>query len=274
VPLGESEILGLEASGEVVALGEAVQDVQVGDEVCVLLPGGGYAEFARASAALLIPVPKPLNLEQAAGVPEVFMTAFSALFFEGQLERGETVLVHAGASGVGTAAIQLAKRAGCRVIATAGSAVKLAVCRDLGADVIVNYHKEHFPDIVEQDTEGRGVDVIIDFIGKNYFSGNVEALARLGRLVHVATLSGSDVELNIRTLMAKRLTLKGVTLRNRPLEEKIVLRNELVARFAKDFETRAIRPVIDRVFPIQEAEAAHRYMAANRNVGKVLLSIG
>lgn len=273
VPHGESEILGLEASGVVVDLDRAVEGVRVGDQVCVLLPGGGYAELARAPASLLTPVPAALSLEEAAGVPEVFMTAYSALFLEGHLTEGETVLVHAGASGVGTAAIQLAKRAGCQVIATAGSAPKLEMCRRLGADLTVNYREEPFPDHVIEFTEGRGVDVIVDFVGKDYFAGNIEALASRGRLVHVATLSGADVALNIKALMSKRLTLRGVTLRGRSIEEKAQLRRGLLTRFGADLDRGVVRPVIDRVFPVQEAEEAHRYMAANRNIGKILLSV-
>lgn len=273
VPPGVSEVLGLEVSGVVVELSRDVEGVRVGDQICVLLPGGGYAELARAPASLLMPVPAALSLEEAAGVPEVFMTAYSALFLEGALEEGETVLVHAGASGVGTATIQLAKRAGCRVIATAGSAHKLEMCRRLGADLAVNYREEHFPDRITEFTDGRGVDVIIDFVGKDYFAGNLEALASRGRLVHVATLSGTDVALNIKALMSKRLTLRGVTLRSRPVEEKAQLRRDLLTRFGADLDAGRVRPVIDRVFRIQEAEEAHRYMAANRNIGKILLSV-
>src|SRR5690606_3370034 len=199
VPPGESDVLGLEVSGEVVELGPGVEGAGIGDKVCVLLGGGGYAELARAPASLLIPVPAAVSLEEAAGIPEVFMTAYSALFLEGELREGETVLVHAGASGVGTAAIQLAKRAGCCVIATAGSAPKLDVCRRLGADLAVNYREQHFPALVKDFTAGRGVDLIIDFVGKDHFDGNLESLALRGRLVHVATLSGTDVALNIRT---------------------------------------------------------------------------
>lgn len=272
-PPGESEVLGLEASGVVTEMSRDAEGVRVGDEVCVLLPGGGYAEFARAPASLLMPIPAALSLQEAAGVPEVFMTAYSALFLEGESKEGETVLVHAGASGVGTATIQLAKHAGCRVIATAGSEKKLEMCRRLGADLTVNYREERFPDRAKEFTRGRGVDVIIDFIGKDYFASNLEALASRGRLVHVATLSGADVALNIRALMTKRLTLRGVTLRSRPVEEKTQLRHDLLKRFGADLDAGRVRPVIDRVFPIQEAEEAHQYMAANLNTGKILLSV-
>lgn len=274
VPPGESEILGLEVSGEVVELGPGVTGVELGDRVCVLLGGGGYAELARAPASLLIPVPSTLGIEDAAGIPEVFMTAYSALFVEGELREGEVVLIHAGASGVGTAAIQLAKRAGCRVIATAGSEPKLETCRLLGADLAIDYRRQSFSVPVKEYTAGRGVDLIIDFVGKDYFDGNLESLAIRGRLVHVATLSGNEVTLNIRNLMSKRATLRGLTLRNRPLEEKVELLRGLLARFGEDFETGRLRPVMDRVFPIEEAQEAHRYMAANRNIGKILLSVG
>jgi tumor protein p53-inducible protein 3 len=273
-PPGTSEVLGLEMAGVVRELGAGVTGWSVGDRVCALLPGGGYAERVVAPAPMLMPVPGSLTLEQAAGLPEVFLTAHSALFREGRLAQGENVLVHAGASGVGTAAIQLAARSGCRVFATAGSSEKTAACESLGARLAVDYREEDFAERISAELSGGGVDVIVDFVGKAYFERNLRLLNTRGRLVYLATLSGSRVELDIRRLMSKRLELVGATLRGRPMEEKVELKDEFLARFGADLESGAVKPVIDRTFPIEQAEAAHEYMRENRNIGKIILTVG
>ncbi|HEX7003845.1 MAG TPA: NAD(P)H-quinone oxidoreductase [Trueperaceae bacterium] len=272
-PPGASEILGLECSGTVVRLGEGVSGWSIGDRVCALLPGGGYAEQVSVPARMLIPVPAAMSLVEAAALPEVFLTAFSALFGEGRLKDGETVLIHAGASGVGTAAIQLARRAGCRVFVTAGSAEKIAACESLGAELGVNYREEEFEERISDHLGGGGVDVVIDMVGKEYFEKNLRLMNTRGRLVFVSAQSGSRVELNIGRLMAKRLELVGATLRARPLEEKVELKDRFLERFCPDLETGRVKPVIDRIFPITEAEEAHRYMSENRNIGKIVLVV-
>jgi tumor protein p53-inducible protein 3 len=271
-PPGASEILGLEMAGVVAELGEGVSGWSMGDRVCALLPGGGYAEQVVVPAGMLIPVPRPLSLEEAAGLPEVFLTAYSALFWEGRLKEGESVLIHAGASGVGTAAIQMARQADCRVFATAGSREKTEACEALGAELAVNYREEEFEERIGAALSG-GVDVVIDMVGKAYFERNLRLLNRRGRLVFVAAQSGNRVELDILSLTRKRLELIGATLRSRAVEEKIALKDEFLARFGADLESGRVKPVIDRTFPIEQAEAAHEHMGANRNIGKIVLTV-
>ncbi|MEX2542069.1 MAG: NAD(P)H-quinone oxidoreductase [Trueperaceae bacterium] len=272
-PPGASEIMGLEMAGLVRELGAEVGGWSVGDRVCALLPGGGYAEEAVVPAAMLIPVPASLTLTEAAAVPEVFLTAFSALFWEGRLKPGETVLIHAGASGVGTAAIQMAHRAGCRVFATAGSRAKTEACEALGAEIAVNYREEDFEERLGALLSGGGVDVVVDMVGREYFDRNLRLMNVRGRLVFVAALSGSKLELDIYSLTRKRLELVGATLRSRPVAEKISLKDEFLARFGADLQSGVLRPVIDRTFPIDQAEEAHAYMEANRNIGKIVLTV-
>ncbi|MEX2534484.1 MAG: NAD(P)H-quinone oxidoreductase [Trueperaceae bacterium] len=272
-PEGASEILGLEMAGVVKELGAGVEGLRPGDRVCALLPGGGYAEEAVVPAGMLIPVPDSLSMEEAAGLPEVFLTAYSALFWEGRLRDGEVVLIHAGASGVGTAAIQLARRAGCRVFATAGSRRKIDACESLGAELAVNYREEDFEPRIRNTLEGGGVDVIIDMVGKDYFDRNLRLMNVRGRLVFVSSQSGKDLELDIRRLMVKRLELIGATLRTRPVAEKIALKDALLERFGDDFASGAIKPVIGRSFPIEQAEQAHEYMGEKKNIGKIILTV-
>jgi putative PIG3 family NAD(P)H quinone oxidoreductase len=272
-PPGASEILGLEMAGVVSRLGAEVTDWQVGDKVCALLAGGGYAEQVAAPAEMLMSVPKGWGFSEAAAMPEVFLTAFLNLFMEAGLQAGETALIHGGASGVGTAAIQLAKTAGCRVVITAGSAEKVAFCRELDADLAVNYHAEDFAEAVRNFTEGKGVDVILDMVGADYLARNVAVAALEGRIVFIATLSGSKAELDIRQLMGKRLSLKGSTLRSRPLEEKIAIKEAFMKRFGDGLEQNRLKPVIDSVYDIREAAEAHVRMRRNENIGKLALRV-
>lgn len=273
-PPGASEILGLEVAGEVAELGpEADPDVggfSVGDRVCTLLSGGGYAEIVVAPAAMLMPVPPGWSVEEAAGLPEVFLTAHLNLFLVAQLQAGETVLVHGGASGVGTAAIQLAREAGCRVFATAGTDEKVSACRALGATAF-NYREEDFLEAVRE--QAGGVDVVLDMVGQGYLAQNLELLNTGGRLVVIATLSGSRAELELRLLMNKRLSLYGSTLRSRPLAEKVQLKNSFQARFWGALEAGRIKPVMDGVFDIRDADAAHERMKQNLNIGKLVLRL-
>lgn len=272
-PPGASEILGLEMAGVVARLGAEVTGWQVGDAACALLSGGGYAEQVAVPAAMLMPVPKGWSFAEAAAMPEVFFTAFLNLFTEAGLREGETALIHGGASGVGTAAIQLAKAAGCRVIITAGSEAKVAACRKLGADLAVNYRSEDFAEAIQNFTEGKGVNVILDMVGADYLSRNLAASALEGRVVFIATLSGHKAELDIRQLMGKRLMLKGSTLRARPLEAKVAIKEAFMKRFWEGLEQNRIKPVIDSVYDIREAEEAHARMRRNENIGKLVLRV-
>lgn len=268
-PPGASEIMGLELAGVISQLTPGVTGWQIGDRVCALLSGGGYAEQAAVPQGLLMPIPQGWSLAQAAAMPEVFFTAFLNLFIEARLEPGETVLIHGGASGVGTAAIQLARQTGCRVLATAGSAAKVAACYELGAELAVNYREADFGEVIAEQVGG--VDVILDMVGADYLERNLRLLNTGGRLVFIATLGGSKAEIDIRELMRKRLLLKGSTLRARPLAEKIALKEAFMARCWSALESGEVAPVIDRLLPITEAEAAHALLRRNETIGKVVL---
>lgn len=272
-PPGASEIIGLEMAGVVREVGSDVTDWRPGDRVCALLPGGGYAEQAAAPAAMLLRLPDRWSFAEGAAVPEVWLTAYVNLFREGGLRPGETALIHAGASGVGTAAIQLCCDVGARAFVTAGSEEKLARCRELGAVLAINYKTQDFPAEVLQATNGEGVDVILDPVGGAYLARNVQALRPFGRLINIGLLGGGPGELNMALVLRKRLRIVGSTLRNRPPAEKIAITRDFETLFWSKLAGGALRPVIDTVFPIAEAQAAHRYVAENRNVGKVILSV-
>jgi putative PIG3 family NAD(P)H quinone oxidoreductase len=272
-PPGASDILGLDMAGIIREVGAEVTGWQPGDRVCALLGGGGYAEQVAVPAGMLMPMPEGWSFVEAACLPEVYLTAFVNIFMEAGFQPGETVLVHGGASGVGTAAIQLVHQAGGKVLATAGSAAKVEACRELGADLAVNYRTEDFVAQVQANTEGAGVDIILDMVGADYLAGNLELLRLRGRLVIIATQSGARAEINLAALMGRRLRIIGSVLRARSLAEKIAIKEQFLARFAPLLASGAIRPVIDRVYPIQDAEAAHRRMAANENIGKLVLQV-
>lgn len=271
-PAGASEVLGLEMAGVVVEVGANVTGWRPGDRVCALLPGGSYAERAAVPAGMLLRLPDDWSFVQGAAVPEVWYTAYINLFDEGALKPGETALIHAGASGVGTAAIQLAVDAGARAIATAGSAEKAAFCRELGA-IAINYKEQDFLAEVLAHTDGQGVDVILDPVGGAYLARNIAALRRFGRLVNIGLLGGAKGELNMGQLLGKRLRVVGSTLRNRPMAEKIAITRRFEAEIMPKLVDGRLRPIIDTIFPIAEAQAAHEYVQANRNVGKVILEI-
>jgi tumor protein p53-inducible protein 3 len=274
-PPGASEILGLDMAGVVEARGSGCTRFQEGDRVCGLLPGGGYAEYAILPEALAMPIPEGWGFEEAAAVPEVFLTAFQTLFWIGRLAAGETVLVHAGASGVGTAAIQLAREAGATVLTTAGSEEKCAACRELGAAAAINYRQGPFADAVLEATAGQGVDLILDFVAAAYLEQNLAVLRTDGRLVLISTLGGGKVDgVRLGTLIAKRLQITGTTLRSRSLEYKARLTGELSEFALERFARGALKPVIDSTFSWEKAAEAHRRMEANRNVGKIVLSVG
>lgn len=274
-PPDASPILGLEMAGEVAAVGErAAADFQIGDRVCALLPGGGYAEYAAVPAALAMRLPERMSFSAAAAVPEAFLTAYMNLRWLGRLQPSETVLVHAAASGVGTAALQLIRELGATALATAGSDEKLQRCRQLGAADGWNYRRGTFADWAIQQTDGRGVDIVLDFVGASYFADNLRCLARGGRLVVIGTLDGGRTEgLDLLQLLTRSLTITGTTLRSQPLEEKIRLTHEFVEYALPRFADGRLEAVIDREFSWRDAADAHAYMEENRNIGKIVLTI-
>lgn len=272
-PPGASDVLGLEMAGTIRAVGENVTGWRSGDAVCALLTGGGYAERVAVPAAMLMPVPEGWSMAEAAAMPETFYTAFLNLFLEARLAAGERVLVHGGGSGVGTAAIQLACEAGAIVFATAGEVRKVDACRTLGAELAVNYRERDFAEAVREHVGGDGVDVILDIVGAEYFDRNLGLLAEGGRIVVIATLGGREVSLDLRTLMTKRAMVKGSTLRSRPLAEKVRIRDAFVERFWDALGAGRIRPVLDRVLPVEDAERAHEAMRGNENIGKIVLEV-
>jgi putative PIG3 family NAD(P)H quinone oxidoreductase len=272
-PPGASHILGLDMAGSIIEVGENVSGWDVGDRVCALIPGGGYAERVAVPYQMLMPIPGDLSYEQGAAIPEVFLTAFVNIFMEADFQEGETVLLHGGGSGVGTAAIQLVREAGGRMIVTAGKQAKIDKCRELGAHLVINYREEDFIQRVQDYTDGSGVDIIIDMVGADYLERNLGLLKLKGRLVYIATLSGSRAEVDLRLLMGRRLRMIGSVLRSRAVEEKVDITQRFVARFWPLLQNGAMRPVIDKVFPIQRADEAHQYVRDYRNIGKVILKI-
>jgi len=274
VPPGASDIPGLEVSGRIVAVGPGVETWKVGDAVCALLAGGGYAEYAAAPAPQCLPVPAGLDAVSAAAMPETFFTVWSNVFDRGRLAAGETLLVHGGSSGIGTTAIQMAVALGATVLATAGSAEKCAACLRLGATRAVNYRTEDFVREVADATGGRGVDVVLDMVGGDYFPRNLETLAVEGRLVQIALLHGGKAELNLWRMMQRRLTLTGSTLRPRAIAEKGAIAAELGRVVWPLVERGRIAPVIHATFPLAGAAEAHRTMEAGHHIGKLVLTVG
>jgi putative PIG3 family NAD(P)H quinone oxidoreductase len=272
-PPGASPILGLECAGEVVELGAGVSAWRVGDRAMALLAGGGYAEQAVVHAGSLLPVPAHFSWAQAAALPEVYLTVFLTVFQLGGLREGDAVLVHGGGSGIGTACIQLAKLAGARVVATAGSDAKCRGCLELGADVAVNYRDGDFVAAAQQATGGRGADVVLDSIGAPYLERNLAALAVGGRLIEIGLMGGAKAEINLAALLARRLSVIGSTLRARPVEEKAELVVAFLARFGAALERGEIEPVIDRALPLADAAEAHRAMKASEHFGKIVLRV-
>lgn len=272
-PVGASPILGLEISGIVDQVGSRIFKWKAGDRVFGLIPGGGYAEYATINEDMAMEIPANILFEEAAAIPEAFLTAFQSLVWLGDLKAGEVVMIHAGASGVGTAAIQLAREIGAKIVITA-SKEKHKICKDLGADLTIDYKTQNFRDEVLKFTNNYGADVIIDFIGGSYFQQNVESLTRDGRLVLLATLSGGKVEgFDMRQILTKRLKIIGSTLRSRSLDYQIKLTKNF-REFAYDKIKRGIiKPVIDEVLDWKYVELAHRKMEENKNAGKIILRV-
>jgi NADPH2:quinone reductase len=274
VPSGASDLLGLEAAGEVVACGDEVTAWRVGDQVCALLNGGGYAEYCVAPAEHCLPIPRGLTVVEAAALPEVVLTVWLNVFEIGRLGPGETLLVHGGSSGIGTTAIQLARALGSRVIATAGSAEKCRRCVELGAVRAINYRDEDFVAVANEVTRGAGLDVILDMVGGDYLQRNLSALGWQGRLVMVAFKAGTKITVDFSPIQGKQLTITGSRLRPRSAAEKA----RLVAAVRKAVwplvEAGIVRPVIDSTVPLREAARAHERMQASRHIGKILLTTG
>lgn len=269
----DPRIPGLEFAGVAEEIGSEVSEVKPGDRVMGLLGGGGYAAKVAVEERMLLPVPEPLSFDEAAGVPEVFATAFDALFLQLGLQMGERLLIHAVASGVGLAALQLAKTAGCSVFGTAGSDEKLERAREFGLDVGVNYRTTDFAAVVSTETRGQGVETILDLVGAKYWEKNLMALARRGRLILVGLVSGAKAETNLSLILNKRLTIIGTVLRSRSIEEKMALTQSLRRHVLPLLETRRVRPVIDRIFELGQAAEAHAYMESNANMGKIVLRV-
>lgn len=269
-PPNASDLPGLEAAGEIVALGEGVSGVQSGDQVCALLPGGGYAEYAIVPQAHCLPIPRGHSLANAACIPETFFTVYSNVFERGCLQAGERFLVHGGSSGIGTTAIQLARLAGARVFATAGSSEKCEACLTLGAERAVNYRSEDFVPIMR--AEG-GMNLILDMVGGEYIKRNIKALRNDGRLVNIAFLNGSRAEINFAEIMMRRLTLTGSTLRPQSNAAKADIARALHKNIWPLLESQRVAPVIDTCYEIENAEQAHRHMESSTHIGKIVLRV-
>lgn len=272
-PPGASDLPGLEVSGRVVASGEGVTGFSVGDRVCALLAGGGYAEFCAAPAVQCLPAPAKLDLIQSAALPETCFTVWTNVFDRAALKPGECILVHGGASGIGTTAIQMAKAAGCRVFATVGNDKKRELAERLGAERAVNYRQEEFCDVIKSATDGYGVDVILDIVGGSHLDDNTRLLATGGRLTIIGVLGGAKAELNLGRVLTKRLTITGSTLRNRSPEFKGRIAQALFENVWPQIENGAIEPVIQATFPLVEAARAHALLEANQAMGKIVLTI-
>ncbi|MCI4662749.1 MAG: NAD(P)H-quinone oxidoreductase [Neomegalonema sp.] len=278
-PKGASDLPGLEVSGTIVAKGSNVANWQIGDQVCALTPGGGYAEYCLTHADHALPIPEGLDMAEAAALPETFFTVWSNVFERGALQAGETLLIHGGSSGIGTTAIQLAKAFGARVFVTAGSEEKCAACRDLGAELAINYRETDFVEAVRAATDKRGVDVILDMVGGDYIGRNFKAAAMDGRIVNIAFLQGAKAEVNFALGMVKRLTWTGSTLRPRSIAYKAQLAEILAAKvwpkiggkIGDQIGSAGIRPVMDQRFALSDAAAAHARMESSAHIGKIVL---
>jgi len=270
-PPGASDIPGLEIAGTVEALGEGVTTLRAGDRVCALVAGGGYAEFCAVPAVQCLRIPEGLDIVSAAAIPETFFTVWTNLFQRGALRAEERALIHGGTSGIGTVAIQLAHAFGAIVFATAGSPEKCAACRQLGAAVAINYNEDDFVEVVRRETDGAGVNVILDIIGGDYVARNIDCLAMNGRLVQIGTQMGPRVSLSLTPILQRRLTITGSTLRARTIEEKGELARDVERHVWPLIASGKVVPVIDRTYPLAEAAEAHRRLESSAHIGKIVL---
>jgi putative PIG3 family NAD(P)H quinone oxidoreductase len=271
-PPGASDLPGLEVAGTIETLGEGVTEWRVGDRVCALVSGGGYATLCVAPAPQCLPVPTGMDLVTAAAIPETFFTVWTNVFDRGRLRSGETALFHGGSSGIGTTAIQLASARGARVLATAGSDRKCRACEQLGAERAINYHTEDFVDVVKQLTSGRGVELILDIVGGDYIPRDLASLAVDGRLVVIGFMGGDTATIDFRRVLGRRLTITGSTLRPRSVEEKGQIAAALRREIWPLLESGKVKPVIYRTFPLADAADAHRLMESSEHVGKIVLT--
>jgi len=269
-PPGASDILGMEVSGTIAEMGDAVSGWNIGDSVSALLPGGGYAEFALADSGCLLPVPQSVALVEAAGLPEAAFTAWTNVMDTGRLQPCETLLIHGGTSGIGSIAIQMFAARGHRIFTTAGSDAKCQACGRFGAARAINYRSEDYVAVVKEETKGAGVDVILDMVGGAYIQRNIEAASAWGRIVNIAYQDGARTEVNFVPVLIKRLTLAATTLRGRSVDQKRAIRDALLREIWPLVGTR-IRPVTEKVFPMAEAQQAHEFMAKKGHIGKILL---
>ncbi|TDT96496.1 putative PIG3 family NAD(P)H quinone oxidoreductase [Azorhizobium sp. AG788] len=273
-PAGASDIPGLEIAGTVVATGPETQRFKVGDRVCALVTGGGYAEYCTTSALTALPIPDGLSATEAAALPETFFTVWSNVFDRGRLQPGEVLLVHGGTSGIGTTAIQLAKAFGSKVFVTVGSPEKCEAARKLGADLAIDYNTQDFVAEVKSATGGKGADVILDMVAGDYIARNYEAAAVDGRIVQIAFQKGSKAQVDFMRVMLKRLTHTGSTLRSRPVADKALIAQALEEKVWPLIAKGSVKPLIDATFPLKEAAAAHAHMEGSTHIGKIVLTIG
>lgn len=273
-PPGASPIPGLEVAGEVAAIGPGCVRYAIGDKVCALTPGGGYAEYCLTPEPQALPIPKGLSMIEAGAVPETFFTVWTNVFDRARLQPGETLLIHGGSSGIGTTAIQLARAFGSRVFCTVGGADKAAACETLGAERAINYRTEDFVEVTKELTGGKGVDVILDMVGGSYVARNIKAAATDGRIVQIAWLGGSKVEADFMMLMIKRLTWSGSTLRPRSIADKAAMANALESRVWPLIEAGDVKPVMFKTFKLTEAAEAHRLMETSTHIGKIVMEVG
>jgi putative PIG3 family NAD(P)H quinone oxidoreductase len=273
-PPGASDIPGLEIAGEIVALGANVSALSVGDKITALLSGGGYAEYAVAAAPLCLPIPDGLNMVEAAALPETHFTVWTNLFERGGCKSGDTVLIHGGTSGIGTTAIQLARAWGARVFATAGSPEKARACESFGAAHGIDYRTEDFVEVIRRETEGRGVDVILDMVAGSYVARNFQAAAMEGRIVVISLIGGSRAEISMGAMLTKRLTLTGSTLRARTVAQKAAVAEGVRRNVWPLLSSGRVRPVIHATFPLAKASEAHRLMESSQHIGKIVLTVG
>ncbi len=270
-PKDASPLLGLEVSGDIVKIGSRVKNLKLHQKVCALVHGGGYAQFCKANKGHVLNIPRGLDYIEAAGIPETYFTVWSKLFDIAKIKKNQTLLVHGGTSGIGTTAIQLAKIYGCRVITTVGNIKKKKFCEDLGADLVINYKKLDFEKVIQRYSKDKGVDVILDMIGKKYFDSNLKLLKDRGKFISIAFLTGSDVKFDLSILLKKRILITGSTLRPRTIKEK-----EKIARNVKKmcwslFEKKSIKPIIYKTFNLKDAIKAHRLMESSKHIGKIIL---
>jgi NADPH2:quinone reductase len=272
-PRGASAVLGLEVAGEVAEIGKSVTGWTVTDKACALTNGGGYAEYVAVPAGQCLPVPAALAVDEAAALPETFFTVWANVFELGALKAGETLLVHGGSSGIGTTAIQMAKSSGARVFTTAGSETKCEACRRLGADIVINYHQQDYVEVIQTATGGKGVDVILDMIGGDYVDRNFKAASLGGRIVNIAFMKGSRVEVDMLPVLFKRLIVTGSVLRPRSASEKAGIAQKLRENIWPIIERGDIKPLIAARFPLKDAPAAHRLMESGNHIGKIILTV-